>query len=305
MMADRDDEPSVRFATALRTMLTRRGIPESAEAVSAHLRTRDVHIHPNTIRQYLKGRRFPRPTTREKLFRGLDVEEDEREEALGFGILWSTDTDLVPQTSRLLDEGIIDRGRVMERVSYTYVVGRTSDGDGVIETRRTFAGRDGLEVAKIGPGQMGRPSFDVRRIEDLELKVAARVSDPSPRAVKATASLARIRTRGDGCDLLVSFGEKLRRRWVDWTVSYRWPGLWDPLRAERRDVGQVNFRPDGTEVDLLTVRVPVPRELSETPSLRPRDGHLGTVERGPYEDGTVLTWMVERPPTHACFEVAL
>jgi hypothetical protein len=152
-----------------------------------------------------------------------------------------------------------------ERVVWIYLVGETGWGDAVLERRVSRAPRGGLRARVVGPGVVGRDAFldnpavlgfeaVVERVEP-DARSMPRVSDlldfrANPPRVheNATGHFARVRRASISPDLARVHTEFVppipAGAWVQWSLLYRWPRIWDSARLRVDDMssrGRLNF----------------------------------------------------------------
>lgn len=293
------------FAAALRMLLTVRHIPPSGPALAARLRRAGVSIHARTLTLLLRGERTPRPSTVERILQALDATDIER--ALVSQSLGSEAPNAVQTVSLVkafVASGAVDRGRVREEVVWHYSIGSVDDEDRCTEMRRTHAGPEGLQVITFGPGQFGSAGFELLDLPKLGLHVRAarRTSADRPTDIATSLHVLELEPASNRYRVVVQFADRLIDEDVEWTVSYRWPGLWRSLRQHGLSVGRLRLEsPPAITSTSVVLDAPAATfgDLTLLP-VAPESGELHGQQQG---DRLQVTWNVRLPPVELRFEV--
>jgi hypothetical protein len=298
-----EEERRRGFAEALRSILSMRNITPSGPALAAWLHTRGVRVHPHTLKELLEGKRTPRPSTVERLLQALDATEYERALLTRPAAEAQHHAAPVSLVDAFASSGAIDRARVSEEVLWHYTIGDTDEDDACRETRRTRAGPEGLQVVSFGPGQFGGTGARLFDLPKYKLQVTARrLSAPDRPRLPAQLQVLQVEPARNRLRTVVLFAEPVANEIVEWTVSYRWPGLWRSLRVQGTSVGSLRFGPPPaitkTSV-VLDANTNHFGDLKLVP-LTPDGGHLQTAR---HAGRVVVTWEVRLPPNEVRFEV--
>lgn len=196
----------------------------------------------------------------------------------------------------------VDKGRHAEDVLWRYYIGRSDDEDYCIERRRTTIGAEGLLSMSFGPGQLSEVSFDLLDSTQLSATVHAQhLHGGSAEDLKTAIHVVEVDPQAPRYHLIVRFGRRLEHGTVVWTVRYRWPALWRPLRTTGVDAGQLNI---GGTVDVRSASAELVAPAAEFHDLQliPAS-QFGTVTRESSNEHVRILWRVDQPLSALRFDV--
>ncbi|HSH61435.1 MAG TPA: hypothetical protein VK988_17690 [Acidimicrobiales bacterium] len=297
-----ESERRKRYAAALRAMCKLRGIAPTGYALAKFLRAAGHPVHANTLDKHLKGERYPRGSTVEKILRGLSATDAERTLLLSPGP--SPARPSVLSWRDALVHGV-DKGREREEVAWWHRVGLTDDGDLCIEQRRTVVGTGGLQAVSFGPGQLGNLAFDLLDTSRLGLQVhAQRLSRDGLHPVPAAAHVVQVEPQANRYGMIVRFGQIISPvETLVWRVSYRWPGLWRSLRLKGTSSSNLNFSEPPSVIKMTVEVVAALEEFGDLVLLR-LSPDSGTLEQREAGNDRQIRWVVHSPPSSVRFQLS-
>lgn len=185
-----------------------------------------------------------------------------------------------------------------ERLAWIYMVGATGSGDLVLERRVTRAPDGGLHARIVGPGVNGRDAFldhpavlgleAVVEVVDSDVLNMPRVADltnlhlnPVRANEEATDHFARVRLTSfspEKARVCVEFVPSVPAgSWVQWTLLYRWPKVWESARQRLDDMFSLGFNNFGDADEGAVVFIVAPRSKDGDASVEHATGRLHAV----------------------------
>lgn len=283
-------------------------MPVDAAGLYKLVRSSGESVNPATLRKILNGAtKLPHASTLEKVLRAVGATHPQRDQVLSARFVEMVGRK--QSTITLLDafggKEVVDRGRGLERVLWSYMIGVTDDDDIVRETRRTAVGPEGLILASLGPGQLGQAAFPILEFPRLGVKVEAHrvVAAANKQPVPAYFHVVDMVPEQRRYRSVVQFSGAEPGDLIEWAVTYRWPGLWRALRETGRDAGRVeaNVRRQ-RRVPVVAVELVARTAAFSELELHPLR-HAGKLETEYVNDRTVIRWVCRDYPTVMQFDV--